>query len=85
MKLAEENPDLRDVYLKKLTTSEKDVSAAHNLTRREPVQKCLNDLAKVVESRKPKQWVSGPVFVSHGLEYICFIQRTLPLMARNAD
>ncbi|EJK60282.1 hypothetical protein THAOC_19391 [Thalassiosira oceanica] len=60
--LIDENPDLRDVYLEKLATSEKDVSAAHNLTRREPVQKCLNDLAEVLKSRKPQEWASGPVF-----------------------
>mmetsp|Transcript_36036 Transcript_36036/g.80981 ORF Transcript_36036/g.80981 Transcript_36036/m.80981 type:complete len:270 (-) Transcript_36036:105-914(-) len=62
LKLIDENPDLRDVYLEKLATSEKDVSAAHNLTRREPVQKCLNDLAEVLKSRKPQEWASGPVF-----------------------
>lgn len=83
MKLIDENPDLRDVYLEKLATSEKDVSAAHNLTRREPVQKCLNDLAEVLKSRKPQEWASGPVFVSRGLGFVFIIQCTL--MTGNAD
>ena len=61
-KYAADNADLRETYLKKLEISEKDVSAKKNLDRQGPIQKCLDDLVKVLAERKQGEWVTGPVF-----------------------
>lgn len=63
-KYADENEDLRDVYLAKLNQSTKDVNAKHNLDRGAPIQKCLNDLAEVLKEREKGEWVTGPIFTS---------------------
>lgn len=62
LKFAEENEDLRDVYLQKAKISEKDVSSEYNLNRREPIQKCLDNLAVAVKNRKEGEWITGPEF-----------------------
>lgn len=54
-KYADGNEDLRDVYLAKLNQSTKDVNAKHNLDRGAPIQKCLNDLAEVLNRREKRE------------------------------
>lgn len=43
---AEENEDLREIYLTKLAQSSKDVNAGYNVDRGGPIQKCLDDLGE---------------------------------------
>mmetsp|Transcript_194 Transcript_194/g.266 ORF Transcript_194/g.266 Transcript_194/m.266 type:complete len:123 (+) Transcript_194:634-1002(+) len=62
LKFAEENEDLRDVYLQKAKISEKDVSSEYNLNCREPIQKCLDDLAVAVKNCNEGEWITGPEF-----------------------
>lgn len=61
-KYADDNEDLREVYLAKLAQSERDVNSGYNLARGAPVQKCLDELAAILRDRKEGEWISGPAF-----------------------
>jgi hypothetical protein len=52
-KYANENADLKEVYLAKLVQSEKDVNAAYNINRGPAIQKCLDEF--VVISRNERK------------------------------
>jgi hypothetical protein len=63
-KYANENADLKEVYLTKLAHSEKDVNASYNTNRGPAIQKCWDEFVAILKERKKGEWVTGPVFTS---------------------
>ena len=73
-KYAEENEDLREIYLKKLEVSSKDVNADYNANRGVAIQKCLDDLVEILKERKEGEWVSGPEFTRADIVIAIYVQ-----------
>lgn len=73
-KYADENEDLREIYLTKLEQSAKDVNAAYNIDRGANIQKCLDDLVQVLKERKEGEWVSGPIFTHADSSIAIYVQ-----------
>jgi len=71
---AQENEDLREIYLAKLEKSAKDVNAEYNIDRGAPIQKCLDDLVEILKERKEGEWVSGPEFTRADSTIAIYVQ-----------
>jgi hypothetical protein len=73
-KYANENDDLKEVYLKKLAQSEKDVNAGYNINRGPAIQKCLDEFVVILKERKDGEWTTGPVFTRADSTIAIYVQ-----------